>query len=107
MEPQIQYVTTSDGVSIAYYALGEGKPLVYLTSWPYQHLQPEWQNTLFIGYYEFMLETRRLIRFDGRGAGLSERDVGDFSLEALLLDLDAVVDQLGLFEAERATVTNS
>ena len=94
--PQVQYAKTSDGVSIAYYALGEGTPLVYLTSWPYQHLQLEWQDPLFTSYYELILETRRLIRFDGRGSGLSERSVSDFSLEALLLDLDAVVDQLGL-----------
>ena len=43
MEPQVQYAKTSDGVSIAFYALGEGKPLVWMSAWPYQHLQLEWR----------------------------------------------------------------
>jgi hypothetical protein len=30
MDPAIQYARTSDGVSIAYYAIGEGPPLVYI-----------------------------------------------------------------------------
>ncbi len=87
MEPRIQYAQAEDGVSIAYYALGEGKPLVYMTAWPYQHLQLEWHNRFYSRLYELILEKRRLIRFDGRGAGLSEQSVGDFSLEARLLDL--------------------
>ena len=97
-EPQIQYAKTSDGVDIAFYALGEGKPLVYMTSWPYQHLQLEWQIPLLSHTFEFILEKRRLIRFDGRGAGLSEQSVSDYSLEARLSDLESVVEKLGLDE---------
>ena len=37
-----------------------------------------------------------LVRFDGRGSGLSEREVTDFSLEARMLDVEAVVERLGL-----------
>ncbi len=96
MEPRIQYAQTKDGVSIACYTLGEGKPLVYMTSWPYQHLQLEWQYPPLTRNYELILEKRRLIRFDGRGSGLSERSVGDLSLEARLLDLESVVERLGL-----------
>lgn len=36
-----------------------------------------------------------LVRYDMRGSGLSDRDVDDFSLDALSLDLEAVVAQLG------------
>ncbi|MEE8346899.1 MAG: adenylate/guanylate cyclase domain-containing protein, partial [Dehalococcoidia bacterium] len=56
------------------------------------------QQPLFIQGYELVLEKRRLIRFDGRGAGLSEQSVGDFSLDARLLDLESVVERLGLEE---------
>jgi class 3 adenylate cyclase/pimeloyl-ACP methyl ester carboxylesterase len=96
MEPRIQYAQTKDGVSIAFYSLGEGQPLVYMTSWPYQHLQLEWQYPFLAHAYEFILEKRRLIRFDGRGSGLSERSVSDYSLGARLLDLESVVEKLGL-----------
>ena len=37
-----------------------------------------------------------LVRYDGRGFGLSDRDVNDFTLEARLRDLEAVVEDLGL-----------
>ena len=92
----MQYAKTSDGLSIAYYALGEGKPLVYMTAWPYQHLQLEWHYPVYTRLFELILETRRLIRFDGRGSGLSEQIVSDYSLEARLLDLESVVERLGL-----------
>ena len=39
---------------------------------------------------------RRLVRYDGRGTGLSQREVSDYSLDAWVLDLEAVVDRLGL-----------
>ena len=96
MEPRIQYAQTKDGVSIAFYSLGEGKPLVYMTAWPYQHLQLEWHYPVYTRVFELILEKRRLIRFDGRGAGLSEMSVSDYSLEARLLDLESVVERLGL-----------
>jgi pimeloyl-ACP methyl ester carboxylesterase len=38
----------------------------------------------------------RLLRYDGRGFGLSERNVSDFSLDARVRDLEAVVDAAGL-----------
>jgi pimeloyl-ACP methyl ester carboxylesterase len=42
------------------------------------------------------------VRFDHRGLGLSERDIGDFSVDALVRDVDAVVDAL---EVERVKLT--
>ena len=42
MEPQIQYVQTKDGVSIAYYAMGQGPAVLYLIL-PPSHLEAEWQ----------------------------------------------------------------
>jgi class 3 adenylate cyclase len=97
MEPRIQYAKTSDGVSIAFWSLGEGMPFVHLpVPLPFSHIQIEWQIPEWRGWYERMLRKGRVIRYDGRGAGLSDRDVQDFSLDALLLDLEAVVDRLAL-----------
>ena len=42
MEPRIQYAKTSDGVSIAFWTLGEGMPLVH-TPFTFGHIQMEWQ----------------------------------------------------------------
>ena len=94
MEPRIQYAKTKDGVSIAYYTMGEGMPLVEMVPWT--HLQLEWQLPEYRSWFERLAEKRMVVRYDGRGTGLSERDITDLSLEARMLDLEAVVDRLGL-----------
>ena len=97
MEPRIQYAKTSDGVSIAFWTLGEsGVPLVQMPVLGYSHVQLEWQIPEWRLWYERLAEKRKLIRYDGRESGLSERRVADFSMDAQVLDLKAVVDRLGL-----------
>jgi len=97
MEPRIQFAKTSDGVSIAYWTLGEGMPFVHLpVPLPFSHIQMEWQIPEWRGWYERLLRKRMVIRYDSRGAGLSDREVRDYSLDALVLDLEAVVDRLAL-----------
>ncbi|TMF99943.1 MAG: alpha/beta hydrolase [Chloroflexi bacterium] len=95
MEPQIQYTKTSDGVSIAYYAMGQGTPFVCMNI-PNSHLQMEWQMSDVRQVFEATARLGTLVRYDHRGFGLSDRDVSDFSIEALLRDLQAVVDRLEL-----------
>ncbi len=95
MEPQIQYVKTTDGVSIAYYSMGQGTPLVIMNL-PTSHLQLEWQMSDVRQAYETAARLGTLVRYDHRGLGLSDRDVSDFSIDALLRDLQAVVDRLEL-----------
>jgi class 3 adenylate cyclase len=71
-------------------------PLVHMPLMTVSHLQAEWQWPEWRAWYECLAQKRKVVRYDGRGSGLSERDVSDFSLDALLLDLEAVVDRLGL-----------
>ncbi len=96
MEPRIQYAKTNDGVSIAYWTLGEGMPFVILPSIPWSHVEKEWQVSEWRALYQRLAENRMLIRYDNRGSGLSDRDVTDYSLEGHVLDLEAVVNRLGL-----------
>src|SRR3990172_4412836 len=96
MEPRIQYAQTSDGVSIAFWSLGEGIPFVQMPSPPWSHVQLEWQMPAIRSWYERLAEKRQFVRFDSRGTGLSEQKGADFSLDTLVLDLEAVVDRLGL-----------
>src|SRR3990172_8613162 len=107
MEPQIKYAKTADGVSIAYCGLGEGEPLVSMPNPPLSHIQLEWQFPQTRHWYQRLAEKRKLVRYDNRGSGLSERDVAAFSLESPLLDLEAVVDQLGLERFALIGVINS
>ncbi len=96
MEPRIQYAKTSDGVSIAFWTMGEGTSFVYMPDIPFSNIQLEWRGRRSRRWYERLAERRRLVRYDGRGVGLSERKVTDFSLDAQVLDLEAVVDRLEL-----------
>jgi len=96
MEPRIQYAQTADGVSIAFWTLGEGTPFVYMPSLPFCHVQLEWQYPPWRDWYERLAERRKLIRYDGRGTGLSQRRIANYSLDAFVLDLEAVVERLDL-----------
>ena len=96
MEPRIQYAKTTDGVSIAFWTLGEGMPVVQMPTIPWSHIQLEWQDPGWRRWYERLAEKGKLIRYDGRGTGLSDREVADYSLEAHMLDLQAVVERLGM-----------
>jgi len=96
MEPRIQYAKTADGVSIAFWTLGQGMPLVQMPALPWSHMQLEWQNPDQRRWYERVAEKRKLVRYDGRGSGLSDRNVADYSVDAHILDLEAVVERLGV-----------
>jgi class 3 adenylate cyclase len=95
--PEIRYCTTSDGASIAYYTMGEGHPLL-VTSSVWSHLR--WQAA----FREFHRSRSgqglgrglQVVRYDTRGTGLSDRQTLDFSMEARLLDIEAVVQRLDL-----------
>jgi class 3 adenylate cyclase len=96
MEPRIQYTHTADGVSIAFWTLGEGPPGVQMPNLPWSHIQLEWQLPGCGRWYERVAENRKLVRYDGRGCGLSDRNAADYSVEAHMLDLQAVVERLGI-----------
>jgi len=96
MEPRIQYTHTADGVSIAFWTLGEGTPLVSMPNLPWSHIQLEWQDPGWRRWDERLAEKRKLVRYDGRGTGLSDRNVADYSVDAHVLDLQAVVERLGV-----------
>ncbi|HEY7269726.1 MAG TPA: alpha/beta hydrolase, partial [Dehalococcoidia bacterium] len=101
MEPRVQYTRTSDGVSIAYWSIGEGDPIVFMPSMPLSHIEFEWRFPEWRAFFERFAERRRVVRYDGRGTGLSDRRAINYSLETLGLDLEAVLDGLGL---ERVTL---
>ncbi len=71
-------------------------PGVTMPIGPFSHIQLEWQWPEWRHFYERRAEKRMLLRYDGRGTGLSERDVSDYSLDARVLDLEAVVERLSL-----------
>ncbi len=68
-QPEIKYCTTSDGVSIAYWVLGEGEgegePLVYMPWIPFSHIELEWQDAQHRRFCEGLAEGGRLVHYGG------------------------------------------
>ena len=96
MPYSVQYASTSDAVSIAHWAIGSGVPLVIPPVLSTSHLEMEWQIVSRRAVYEGLARDARVVRYDCRGMGMSQRDAIDFSVEAACRDLDAVVNRLGL-----------
>ena len=95
MEQQIRFCTSSDGTRIAYATVGQGSPVVRIRPW-FTHLEFEWENPGWRSLIDRLSARHLLIRHDGRGMGLSDHQVSDYSPEAQVRDLEAVVDALGL-----------
>jgi pimeloyl-ACP methyl ester carboxylesterase/DNA-binding CsgD family transcriptional regulator len=99
--PPVQYVKTPDGFDIAYTVIGSGQPLVAVPG-DFHHVQLNWKNRFQfpsrLAMYEQLAERFQLVNFDYRGQGLSQRGLQakDVSIEKYLLDLETVVDSVGL-----------
>jgi predicted ATPase/pimeloyl-ACP methyl ester carboxylesterase/DNA-binding SARP family transcriptional activator/DNA-binding CsgD family transcriptional regulator len=94
MEEQIRFCTAPDGVRIAFATTqgGAGRPLVRAATW-LTHLEAD--RPLYQHWLDSFGRSRRFVRYDLRGCGLSDRDVDDFSLAAKVSDLEAVVAAVG------------
>jgi class 3 adenylate cyclase/pimeloyl-ACP methyl ester carboxylesterase len=96
MEPRIQYARTPDGVSIAYYILGEGDVTTIFLNPPTSHLEAGWQIPALRAAFTAAAQDRTFVNIDPRGFGLSDRDVSDLSLDAMVSDIEAVTERIGV-----------
>jgi DNA-binding SARP family transcriptional activator/pimeloyl-ACP methyl ester carboxylesterase len=92
---RISYVETG-GVNIAYQVV-EGGPadLLMIPGW-ISHLALDWEEPYWVRWCERMTAFARLIRFDKRGTGLSDRPTGVQMLEERMEDAHAVLDAVGV-----------
>jgi pimeloyl-ACP methyl ester carboxylesterase/DNA-binding winged helix-turn-helix (wHTH) protein len=92
---EIRYCMTSDGVRLAYASIGSGPPLVKASNW-LTHLDFEWGSPIWRHWWSALSVHHRVVRYDERGNGMSQRDVGDVSFDTWVHDLETVVDAAGL-----------
>jgi pimeloyl-ACP methyl ester carboxylesterase/DNA-binding CsgD family transcriptional regulator len=92
---QIRFCTTPDGVRLAYATMGKGPPLVRAAHWM-THLEFDLESPVWRPWLAELAQHNTVIRYDQRGCGLSDREVGDISFAAWLADLETVVDAAGL-----------
>ena len=93
-QPDIRFCTTADGVPLAYSVIGTGPLLVRVVGF-FTHLEVEWEWPDLRHLWERLAERYTVVRYDGRGIGLSDRYTGDFTEDTRQLDLDAVLTAVG------------
>ena len=91
----------SGSVSIAYQALGDGPMDVVIIPGAISHLEHGWTHPRAPDLMRRLLSFARVIVFDKRGTGMSDRDMGVATLEERMDDVRAVMDAVG---SERAAI---
>ena len=98
--PATRYAQSGE-VSIAYQVTGNGPIDLIMTPGFVSHLDHSWEEPSFARCLQRFASFCRLIRFDKRGTGLSDREAGIPSLEQRMDDIRAVMDSAG---SERAAI---
>jgi len=100
MLPQTRYAKSGD-VNIAYQVLGQGPPdLVLIPGWV-SNIEIFWEEPAVVRFFTRLASFSRLILFDKRGTGLSDRVAEMPNLETRMDDVRAVLDTVG---SERAAL---
>ena len=100
MQPETRYAD-SGGVNIAYQVLGDGpRDLVFVMGWV-SNIEVIWEEPMLARFLTRLASFSRLILFDKRGTGLSDRVTDMPSLEVRMDDVRAVMDAVA---SERAAL---
>jgi pimeloyl-ACP methyl ester carboxylesterase/DNA-binding CsgD family transcriptional regulator len=91
----LRFCTAGDGTRIAIASIGSGPPLVRAAHW-LSHVEHDLDSPVWHPWLTELSRHHTYIRYDQRGCGLSDHDAADFSLDAWVGDLEAVVECLGL-----------
>ena len=103
-QPDVRFTRALDGVAIAYWEIGSGQPLVLAQPQNLSHAELEWAVPRMEALYVELAQHFRLVRFDPRGAGMSDEPPAEISIAGFCRDVDAVVDALDLDEFHLAGV---
>ncbi len=92
--PPVRYAK-SDDVHIAYQIIGEGPMDLLFVPGFVSHLEAVWQNAQASAFLRRLASFGRLILFDKRGTGMSDRGSQIFTLEQRMHDVQAILDEVG------------
>jgi pimeloyl-ACP methyl ester carboxylesterase/DNA-binding CsgD family transcriptional regulator len=77
-------------VKLAWAEAGEGPIMIKAANW-LTHLEDEWESPVWQHWIRFFADNFRFLRYDERGCGMTDWNVGDLSFERWVEDLEAVV----------------
>jgi class 3 adenylate cyclase/pimeloyl-ACP methyl ester carboxylesterase len=92
--PATRYVK-SDDIHVAYQVLGEGPLDLLLVPGFVSHIEAVWQSVEASAFLRRLASFCRLILFDKRGTGMSDRGSQNFTLEQRMHDVRAILDEVG------------
>lgn len=95
MYQEIRFCSAFDNTRLAYAKVGQGPALMKVGNWM-SHLEYDWNSPVWQPWLEGWSRFHTFYRYDPRGCGLSDWNVSDFSFEALVSDLETVVNAAGL-----------
>jgi class 3 adenylate cyclase/pimeloyl-ACP methyl ester carboxylesterase len=95
LQQRVHFARAGDGCQIAWATLGSGPPILKAPNW-LNHLDYEWRSPLWAPFFTEIARRNQLVRFDQRGNGLSDWDVGEISEAAMIDDMATVADAAGL-----------
>lgn len=93
-QPETKFTQSGD-VSIAYQVVGNGPRDLVVVPGFVSHLEQAWEDPSFTRFLLQLASFSRLILFDKRGTGLSDRITGIPTLEQRMDDVRAVMDAVG------------
>ena len=96
--PDVRFANTDDGVRIAYQIWGEGPPLLIAPPL-LSHVEAYWESELYRRVLERLGRHLRVVHFDKRGIGLSDRFEEQQTSERRIADFLAVMDAEGIDQA--------
>jgi pimeloyl-ACP methyl ester carboxylesterase/DNA-binding CsgD family transcriptional regulator len=92
---EVRFCTAPDGTRLAWTLHGSGPPLVRVATW-LTHLDRDRESPVWNHWLDRLGANHALLRYDERGCGLSDTQIGDPSVETWVGDLQAVVEAAGL-----------
>ena len=100
MAPTTRYVRARDGVSIAYQVVGEGERDIVFVPQTFSAVEALWEHPTVARFFERLGGLGRVVLFDRRGTGMSDRTGGTATLEEQVDDVRAVMDAAGARRAD-------
>jgi pimeloyl-ACP methyl ester carboxylesterase/DNA-binding CsgD family transcriptional regulator len=95
MDQTIRFVTTDDGVKLAYAVSGSGPPLLKTANW-LNHLEFDWASPVWGHWFSLFSSKNSLYRYDIRGSGLSDWTHEKLTFDQQVADLECIADAAGL-----------
>jgi pimeloyl-ACP methyl ester carboxylesterase/DNA-binding CsgD family transcriptional regulator len=88
---RIRYLRTDDGIQLAWAEAGSGPLVIKAANW-ITHLEYDWESPVWRHWIQFFADHFRFVRYDERGCGMTDCQVGDLSFDRWVADLETVAD---------------